>query len=124
MSTPTNAELDFIENFYKFFSIRGNTNVNDFISACNPLIESNQISRESLTKFVASIEINIEIAAKEDEIKTLEKQIAKLRNEIQKLKSKQVCKPINSPRTIIVESLGSSDPCSRNVVSRRSISSC
>lgn len=118
MSASTAYELDFIENFYKFFSTKGNPNVNDFISACNPLIESNQISRESLNKFVASIEINIEITAKEEEIKTLEKQIAKLRSEIQKLKSK-VSKPITSARTILTESLSTSDPCSRNVLSRR-----
>ena len=41
------SEIDFILKYYEFFALI-NDNINDFIDACRPMIESGQISQKGL----------------------------------------------------------------------------
>ena len=99
-------ELDFLENYWNFL----NVSIEDFSkNVKETLISSNQISKESLERFVTSMNA-------ETEIKKLEKQIQELKNKISVLSKSKVSVFIQS----LTRPAGSAaDSCSNSLFNSR-----
>jgi len=92
MKNVNKAEVDFIENYHKFFSLK-DKNFTNFIVACNSLITIGQISRESLEYFIEKNDSDKVIDEKTKEYNELVSKSEKLLKEIQSIKDKFVIKP-------------------------------
>lgn len=110
MKNINKAEVDFIENYYRFFTLK-DKDMNRFILACESLITSGQICASSLEFFVEKNDSNRMIQEKTQEYDELVAKSKKLLKEIDAIKDKFTIKPKQEP-----------DPCSHGGGSR--ISSC
>lgn len=107
MKNINKVELDFIENYYKFFSTK-DKNFTNFLIACNLLITSGQISKESVNYFVDK---NDSVRIIDEKTKEYDELVAK---------SKKLLKEIQSIKDKFTPKQKEVDPCSHGGSSRRS----
>jgi len=99
------SELEFLQNYYEFFSKKDSSIENFKKAVKNSLVNTGQIQIETLTKFCAIISIDQQIEEKKNEIKKLEEEIKTLNKK--------------KPRTVIGTSYQEPDPCSKPRHSQR-----
>jgi peptidoglycan hydrolase CwlO-like protein len=82
-------EIDFLEQYYNFYLKSKNDNFASFIAAAQKaLVNTGQITQDSLDKFQQMYYAQQEIAQKNEEIRKLEAKIASIKKEIGEQKKK------------------------------------
>ncbi len=99
-----NREFILLNNFYNFWDPDGTKDIHDFVSlAITSLVQTNQISRDTLVEFQKSKEVETQVDVLKTKIEELTRELRGLETEITESRSMLV----NSTHTM---SYG--DPCS------------
>lgn len=78
-------EFNFLEEYFKFYSKKNGANIGGFIAfAQSTLVNTEQISEESLAAFETTYHLNLELEKKNKQIKILENEVEDLKKQINK----------------------------------------
>ncbi len=76
-------ELKFLEEYFKFFSKKNGKNVGAFIAFAQPhLVDTGQISKETLDAFEVTYHLKLQLEQKEVQIKVLKDEVEDLKRQI------------------------------------------